>query len=256
MEFRQLLPAPETVDVDALLDSLAPTEHAPAQRPHTAVNFIASADGHATFGGRSGQLGDDGDRAMFHGLRERFDAVLAGTGTLRTERYGRILANEARRRRRVEQGLGAEPLACIITRGGSIPDDIPLLAEPEARVVVLSPVEVRGSAWRARVEHVRLQPGDRLISSALGELRARYGVRSLLCEGGPTLFGAMLKERVVDELFLTVAPKLAGGGAGPPVTSGPGLPEPARMRLLWLLERRHSLYLRYALAASGREMGQ
>ncbi len=256
MQFRQLLPAPATVDVDALLDSLDPAEGAPAERPHTAVNFVASADGHATFGGRSGQLGDDGDRIMFHGLRERFDAVLAGTGTLHTERYGRILANEARRRRRVEHGLGPEPLACIITRGGSIPEDIPLLAEPEARVVVLSPVAVRATAWRAHVEQVRLQPGQPLISSALGELRARYGVRSLLCEGGPALFGAMLQERVVDELFLTLAPKLAGGGAGPSVTSGSGLPEPVRMRLLWLLERRHSLYLRYALAGTGHEMGQ
>ena len=58
------------------------------------MNFISSADGRATFHGRSGQLGDDGDRAMFHGLREHVDAVLAGTRTIATESYGRILGKE------------------------------------------------------------------------------------------------------------------------------------------------------------------
>jgi riboflavin biosynthesis pyrimidine reductase len=72
-------------------------------------------------------------------------------------------------------------------------------------------------------------------------------VRALLCEGGPTLFGAMLHESVVDELFLTLAPKLAGGGHGPAVSSGPELSEPANLRLRWLLERSGALYLRYAI---------
>jgi riboflavin biosynthesis pyrimidine reductase len=68
----------------------------------------------------------------------------------------------------------------------------------------------------------------------------------LLCEGGPTLFGAMVHERVLDELFLTIAPKLAGGGTGPAITSGPELPEPELLRLQWVLEREGSLFLRYA----------
>ena len=104
MEFRQLLPEPASVEVDVLMASLAPGERAREDRPHTAVNFVTSADGRATFGGRSGPLGDDGDRAMFHGLREQFDAVMSGTRTLRTERYGRILGKPERRQRRLDQG--------------------------------------------------------------------------------------------------------------------------------------------------------
>ena len=49
---------------------------------------------------------------------------------------------------------------------------------------------------------------------------------SLLCEGGPTLFGSLLGEGLVDELFLTLAPKLTGGGRGPTISSGTELSEP------------------------------
>jgi 5-amino-6-(5-phosphoribosylamino)uracil reductase len=247
MEFRQLLPEPASVDVDVLLASLRPGERAGEERPHTAVNFVTSADGRATFGGRSGPLGDDGDRVMFHGLREQFDAVMSGTRTLRTERYGRILGKPERRQRRIEQGRPAEPLACIVTRSGNVPDDIPLFAEPEARVVVFSPTEIADEGWAAQVEVICLDPGELTLTTVLRHLRSEHGIRSLLCEGGPTLFGALLQEDVADELFLTLAPQLTGGGQGPTMTSGPELPEPRAVRLRWLLERNHSLYLRYAI---------
>jgi riboflavin biosynthesis pyrimidine reductase len=256
MDFRQLLPEPGTVDVQALLSSLDVTPPAPsadadarAERPYTVVNFVASVDGRATLHGRSGGLGDDGDRAMFHGLREQFDAVLAGTGTLRNERYGRMLGKEERRRRRVERGMSAEPLACILTRTGDVPVDIPLFAEPEARVVIFAPAEIDTSACAARVEVVALDPGELTLTTALRRLRSDYAIGSLLCEGGPTLFGALLHEAVVDELFLTLAPRLAGGGAALTITAGPELTDPSKLEISWLLERNGSLYLRYVVAA-------
>src|SRR5436305_10295234 len=132
MDFRQLLPTPQTVVIEELVASLEPARTVPQDRPYTLVNFVASADGRATFGGRSGPLGDEGDHAVFHGLRERVDAVLAGTGTLRAERYGRILGKAERRERRVARGAEPEPIACIVTRSGELPDDLPMLEEPEA----------------------------------------------------------------------------------------------------------------------------
>lgn len=247
MDFRQLLPVSATVEVDELLGGLDLAARAPEDRPYVIVNFVASADGRATLGGRSGPLGDEGDHAMFHGLREQVDAVLAGTGTLRVESYGRVLGKPERRERRLARGWSAEPLASMITRSGEIPDDIPMLEEPEQRVVVFSPVETDFSAHRAQIELERLDPGELTLTTAMRLLRAEYGVRSLLCEGGPTLFGALLQEDLVDELFLTIAPKLAGGGQGPSVSSGPELADPRALRILWLLERAGSLYLRYAL---------
>jgi riboflavin biosynthesis pyrimidine reductase len=249
MRFRQLLPEPASVQASELLAGLRPGSRARADRPCTAANFAASADGHATFAGRSRDLGDDGDREMFHGLREQVDAVLAGTGTMRTERYGRIIPDDARRGRRLAAGLTAEPLACMVTRSGDIPTAIPLFDEPEARIVIFSAHEIAPIRCAAQVAVVRLEPELPALTSALGRLRRDHGVRSLLCEGGPTLLGALLREGLVDELFLTLAPKLTGGGHGPPISSGEELPELATMTLRWLLERNDSLYLRYALSA-------
>jgi riboflavin biosynthesis pyrimidine reductase len=257
MEFRQLLPEPATVDIEPLLASLTDGLPIPAERPYTMVNFVSSADGRATVKGRSGGLGDDGDRAMFHGLREQVDAIMAGTGTLRTERYGRMLGKAERRERRVKRGLTPEPLACIISRSGELPTDIPLFDEPEARVVVFAPSHPDTSGTKAQVEVVVLERDELTPTSVLHLLRAHHGVKTLLCEGGPTLFGGLLQEYVADELFLTLAPKLAGGGAGVPITSGPELPDPQALQIRWLLERNGSLYLRYALhEAFISEMGQ
>jgi riboflavin-specific deaminase-like protein len=250
MDFRQLHPEPATVDVDQLLASLRLADNAPADRPYTLVNFVASVDGRATLGGRSGSLGDDGDRGMFHGLREQVDAVLAGTGTLRAERYGRMLGKPERRQRRIERDQSPEPLAAIATRSGEIPTDIPLFAEPEAKVVIFSPRAIDTAGCDAQVDVIELDPGELTLTTMLRRLASDYGVRSLLCEGGPTLFGALLHEGVVDELFLTLAPKLAGGGQGPTITSGPELTDPQQLELRWLLERNGSLYLRYRLSAS------
>ncbi len=246
MEFRRLLPEATTIEIADLLASLELDASASTDRPYTIANFVASVDGRATIGGRSGPLGDDGDSAVFHGLREQVDAIVAGTGTLRVERYGRILGKAERRRRRVQRGQSPEPLAVIITRSGEIPADIPLFDEPEARILVFSPTDLDVAA-RAQIEVVGLDPGELTLTTVMRQLRADHAVRSLLCEGGPTLFGALLHEGLVDELFLTVAPKLAGGGHGPSVSAGPELANPAELRLIWLLERHGSLYHRYSL---------
>src|ERR1700678_1844614 len=85
VRFTQLAPRHEPFELEERLASLSLGEEAPADRPYTIANFVSSADGHATFGGRSRALGNDGDKAMFHGLREQMDAVFAGTRTLEAE---------------------------------------------------------------------------------------------------------------------------------------------------------------------------
>ena len=248
LELQQLLPEHRTVSVGDLLSALDPSEHAGSDRPYTLVNFVATVDGRTSFLGRSGPIGDEGDRQMFHGLRERVDAVIAGTATMRAERYGRIARDPERRRRRTDRGLPSEPLAVVITRSGDVPLDIPLFAEPEARVVIFTPSELDISDCAAQVEVVALDPGELTMTTAWRRLTSDFGVRTLLCEGGPTVFGALLHEDLVDELFLTLSPRLAGGGTRPRSRSGPPLPELLQLTLRWALEREGSLFLRYAVS--------
>jgi 5-amino-6-(5-phosphoribosylamino)uracil reductase len=245
MEFQQLWPEPRVTEVEAYLDALALTERSPSGRPYALVNFVSSIDGRATVGGRSGGLGDDGDKAMFGGLRRQVDAVLVGTGTLAAERYGRVIRDPAARERRRGRGLRPEPLTCIVTRSGSVPLDIPLFAEPEAEVVIFTAAQIDTAACAAQVTAVRLDADELSFAAALERLHADYGIRALLCEGGPGVFGALLREDLVDALFLTLARKLAGGGDEPAITRGPALPEPATMALAGVLERAGTLFLRY-----------
>ncbi len=243
INFQQLLPRPGTFELSALREALE-FEPVPDERPYTVVNFVASVDGRATVSGRSGPLSDHGDRVLFHALREQVDAVMAGTGTLRVERYGRLIKDPDARRRRLERGLQPEPLATVVSRSGEVPYEIPLFSEPEARIVEFTGATAPRPVTAQR-ELITLTPDDVGLTRVMRELRRRFEVRTLLCEGGPTLFGALVAEDLVDELFLTMTPKLVGGEDNPAILSGPPLPVPAPLRLRWLLEREGSLFLRF-----------
>ncbi len=247
MELHQLIPEDRVVEAVDLLASLSLEQHADGRRPYTIVNFVATADGRASFHGRSGPLGDETDRELFLGLREQVQAVLVGTGTLRVERYRRLVSDPERRQRRIQAGLSPEPLACLVSRTGDVPIEAPLFSEPELRIVVFGPPGLELPDCAAQLEVVVLDPGELTLTAAMRRLRADFGIRSLLCEGGPTLFSGLLSERLVDELFLTLVPRLAGGGSAPTITSGAELPELAPLTLAWGLEHAGSLYLRYRL---------
>jgi 5-amino-6-(5-phosphoribosylamino)uracil reductase len=249
--FRQLIPETATVEIGQLLSSLDLAPRANAELPYTIVNFISSADGRAAFHGRSGAFGDQADREVFHGLREQVEAVLVGTRTLRMERYGRLVRDPERRARREQAGRSPEPLACVVTRSGDLPTDAPMFAEPAVRVVVFSPMPVDVARCRAQIELVQVDPGELTLTTVLRLLRSDHGIRSLLCEGGPTMFGSLLREGLANELFLTLAPKLVGGGGGPTIASGPEPPELTRLTPVWLLEHDGSLFLRYAVGSPG-----
>jgi riboflavin-specific deaminase-like protein len=246
IRFSRLLPDPGTLELAELRDALTLPRDQPSERPYTIANFVASADGRATLEGRSAPLSSAGDRAMFHTLREKSDAVIAGTGTLRAERYGPLIRDPEARKRRLESGHDPEPLACVITRSGDVPIDIPLFADEDARIVLFAAAPA--PSVPDNVEVVELDPGELTLTTALRHLRRHHGVQRLLCEGGPTLFSSLLHEELIDELFLTIAPKLAGGGRGPTITSGPALTEAARVQIRWLLEQEGSLFARYELS--------
>ncbi len=248
--FRRLAPDPaDGVDPAALLAGLDLPSRAPADRPYVLANFAATADGRAALGdGVSGGIGDDGDLAMFHALRGGVDAVMAGTTTLAKERYGRLVRDPARRAAREAAGLAADPVALIVSRSGRVPGDIPLFDAEEQEVLLYGPPGCPEPPGAATVRLTTLDPPD--AGAALADARHEHGIRTLLCEGGPTVFAALLAAGLVDELFLTVAPKLAGGGEGPTITTGPGLNPPAGLEPAWALERAGSLFLRYLVRAA------
>ncbi len=207
-----------------------------------AVNMIASADGRIAVNRRSGGLSGPADRALFHALRARVDAVMVGAGTVRAERYGPIVRDPAVREQRAQQGLPPQPLVVIVTRRLDLDPTLPLLADRESHIVVLTPASGDLPYCRAHVDYIR----SASLGEGLAELRDVYGTGLVLCEGGPSLNGTLAAETLVDELFLTISPLLVGDapGAGSVLRGGfPPQPQPLELRML--LEHDSQLFARY-----------
>jgi riboflavin-specific deaminase-like protein len=247
MELRRIYPDTATLPVAEAISGLDLGAHAPAERPYLIVNFVASADGKAAFQGRSGPLGNDADKAIFQRLRTQVDAVLVGSGTLRAEPYGRLVRDPELRAAREAEGLASDPLACVVTRTLNVPFDLPLLQDPDQRTLIFTSSDEPVASVGPGVDVERLDSAELTMTTVLERLRSRHDVRSVLCEGGPTVFGVLLSERLVDELFLTVAPTLAGGGEPTPIEGAP-LSELIGLELVWTLESEGALFLRYRVS--------
>jgi riboflavin-specific deaminase-like protein len=223
----------------------------PTERPYVLLNMVSTVDGHAALGGRSVSLSGPADRELFHELRTAVDGVLVGAATARAERYGRIVPDASRRRRRVERGQREEPLACVVSASLAFPEQLPLLAEPAAQVAILTPSADSLPASAAEVHYIRAARGALLdLPHAFAELRERFGVHTLLCEGGPHLNAQLLQAGLVDELFLSLAPQLVGGdpaieGEALGILAGIELLPPLGLSLLSVLEHDSHLFLRY-----------
>ena len=248
MLLTQAFPPGPAVTPEGRYTKLGLAELAGDRRPHVVCNFVASADGKSTTNGRTAGLADEVDRAIFRLLRTQVDAVLAGTGTLAIERYGPPIRDPKLAQIRIGEGRAPQPLAVVLSRTGAVPFDIPLFADPGVHVVLYAPAATVVPACAARVTHHTLQTADAGLDSVMDSLRRDHGVRSLLCEGGPVLFGSLLARGLVDELFLTVSPMLVGGGELP-VTAGPAIAAAIPMQLAWALEGNGSLFLRYSRRA-------
>jgi riboflavin biosynthesis pyrimidine reductase len=239
---RRLLPDPAPITIEEQLDAYEPWLEAFEERPLVAMNFVATVDGRATINGVSGPIGSATDTKMLAGLRTRFDAVMIGAGTMRAERYGRVVPAQEQRERRERSGLPPDPLMVIVSGRLDLPWDAPLFTAGAGRVLIFTASEAEPPPTETSLQVVRHE-GFVDLAEALRHLRQEQGVRALLCEGGPGLHGELESGGMVDDLFLTIAPKLSGGGA-PRIIEGE-LPAVAPLELTWLLEEDGELFARY-----------
>jgi riboflavin-specific deaminase-like protein len=243
-----LLPDPGIVTAIEASEGLALPERATDHRPYLVLNMVATADGAAAVAHRTAPISNPADRQLFHELRAHVDAVMVGAGTVRAERYGRLVRDPQRRERRVARGLAPDPLAIVVSRRLTLTPDLPLLADPHSRVVILTASTAELSGCAADVSYLHSVPGEEVdLAAMLGRLRTERGVRSVLCEGGPDLNATLLPAGLVDELFLSIAPALAGSAGSLSIVDRASLAEPVGLELIWLLESQSQLFARYAL---------
>jgi riboflavin-specific deaminase-like protein len=219
-------------------------DKAPPGRPYLALNMVSSLDGKATLDWRTKGLSTELDRQLFHHLRTQADAVMVGAGTVRVERYGGMAKSDELRDKREREGLSRDPLAVVVSARLDLPADLPLLNEPEQRVLIATGSDATLRDLGPQVEYARV--GDDL-PLLMARLREEHGVRSVLCEGGPTLNSYLLAAGLVDELFLTLHPKLTGGAAALTIVAGRELVEPAELELMTVAEGAGDLFTRWRL---------
>jgi riboflavin biosynthesis pyrimidine reductase len=215
-----------------------------AGHPVLRANFIASADGAVSVDGLSAGLQGPGDKEIFDHLRTVCDALVVAAGTVRAERYDALRLTESGRAWRVAAGLPEFPLMVIVSGSLDLDPEQLIFSDAPVRPIVLTHRAAPAGAPVRDVAEV-IPVGDTEVDLAAGvRLLHGRGATQLLCEGGPGLFGALIAADLVDELCLTVAPLLAGGGAGR-IAHGPPAP-PRRMSLRHSLTHQEMLFLRYA----------
>jgi riboflavin-specific deaminase-like protein len=237
-----LFPERRRASPEELASGLRLGDHAPPDRPYLVLNMVSSLDGRAAIDWRTKGLSTELDRRLFHHLRTQADAVMVGAGTVRTERYGRMAKSEELRDKREREGLARDPQAVVVSGRLDLPADLPLLNEPEQRVLIATASDAVLPGVGDQVEYARV--GDDL-PLLMARLREQYGIRSVLCEGGPTLNSFLLAAGLVDELFLTLNPKLVGGAAALTIVAGRELVEPAELSLMSVAEGAGDLFTRW-----------
>jgi riboflavin biosynthesis pyrimidine reductase len=205
-----------------------------ADAPRLRVNFVSSLDGAVTLDGHAAGLSSPGDQRILALLRSLCDVLLVGAGTVRAEGYSALLRDRS-----------AQPRLAIVSHNLGLPPDHPSLSATDQPALIIThesaPVAAR-KLLEPHAEIVVCGATEVDLPAALEALAAR-GLRRVLSEGGPTVFGALLAAGLVDELCLTVSPLLAGPGAQRIVD---GRPSPVQeMVLKHVLADDGHLFLRY-----------
>jgi 5-amino-6-(5-phosphoribosylamino)uracil reductase len=229
-------------DVYSILDWQA----APG-RPFVALNMVASVDGRVAVGGSARGIGSAVDRALMMALRANADAVMFGAGTLRAEGVGKGVA-AGWVPFRLERGLAPQPLLVVLTASGHLPLERAFFADPDRAIVCVARSTPREAVERLESRATVRIAGDERPDpgEALRILGDEFGIRRVLCEGGPELSHSLLEANLLDELYLTLAPKLLGGGERS-LLIGASFVTPIALTLLSVHEHEGELFLRYAI---------
>jgi riboflavin biosynthesis pyrimidine reductase len=252
-------------------------------RPYVVANFVSTLDGVVSFNLprqlEGGQISgsNEGDRFIMGLLRASADAVMIGSGTFRavgskglwTPEFVFPSAKDLYRQYR-EKVLKKPnyPLVVVVSGTGNLDLQSATFHKPDATVLIITTERGKrrlvrsGADGFAEVRATRVSAKGGIEPSAILQLLwQEFSVRFLLHEGGPTLLGGFLAGALVDELFLTIAPQIAGRISAHP---RPGLvegfefsPHTARWwRLLSVRQAADYVYLRYqAKEISGLKRG-
>lgn len=192
-----------------------------SDHPFVMVKSALTIDGWtATSQGLSKWITNEKSRQFVHRLRDRTDAVMVGVGT--------VLADDPALTTRVKRTRCKDPLRIIVDTNLKTPIHAKILNHdsPADTIIVVGAHVKEKERDRVRKEGVSIlacpMKAGTIDLMALMGILGRMSVTSLLVEGGSSIIGSMLRERLVDKFYIFKAPKILGGGDGIPMAAGPG----------------------------------
>lgn len=190
--------------------------------PHLRSNFVTSLDGAVEVEGRSKELSSPSDQEVFGKLRMLSDVILVGAGTVRIENYNPMRLAAARRAWRRDHGLAENPTLAIVSSRLGLDPAARFLAEAPVRPLIFTHAAAPAEQRKALAEVAEVVVcGEREVDlPAVVAALVDRGLPQILSEGGPLLLGGLTAAGLVDEMCLSMAPVLAGPGAGR-ITAGP-----------------------------------
>jgi riboflavin-specific deaminase-like protein len=224
-----------------------------ARRPRVIANFAVTTDGKvSTRNFTPTGFTSKADKRKLQEIRSLGDALLVGASTIAKDRMSMGVTADHLRKRRRSLGLPPEPLRVIVTNRGAIDLSWKVFQTPGSPIIVFSTRKMPQRLRTAVGQHADLwifNSPEVDLAATLRILRSDYQVRTVVCEGGPRLFGALLAIGAVDELHLTWAPLIFGGAKAPTLTGVPGhfLPATIRCRLRKMQVEGNECFLTYSV---------
>lgn len=239
---QRLIDAQPDVDDPQELYTKVVFPDAPEDRPYIFLNLVSTADGKIVIGEPGGSavgVGEATDQLLFRRLQKVCDAAMIGGATLRASQV--VYPPQTPR--------------FVVTRTGDLPLENRFFTDAPDRVYILAPKDLPEKTRQKLALHATLiqtGKGGVDLTEALKTIRQTLGLRHLLCEGGAALNDELLRAGLVDELFLSLTPKLKGGAHLPTVVDGQGFP-PGQFAPLTLVSLYHDegeCYFRYKIKGS------
>ena len=207
------------------------------------INMAMSADGKiAPPHRRFVEFGSRRDHANLLALRATADAVMCGARTVDSAPVTLDAGGAAYERRRLRAGLARQNLRIVVSGSGSVDLRAAVFQHQVSPVIVMASGQAPKSrlAKLERLANCVKVCGEKSVSlgQALGWLRREWSVKRLLCEGGGELNFELLRLGLVDELHLTLCPRVIGGRDAPTIADGEGFASLAKTANLKMTRQR------------------
>ena len=222
-------------------------------RPFVTANFAITWDGRvSTRKLTSADFSSKRDKRRLSEIRATTDAVLVGASTVASDNMTIGISDPALRAERVKRNQAAYPVRVIASNSGRISPTLRVFEKDFSPIVIFSTTRMdqrTRTALAAKADLWLHEAPEINLATMLATLRAEYRVRSIVCEGGPRLFRALLSADLVDEVHLTVCPRIFGGKNAPTLTgiAGDFLPKSTHCTLREMRVVDGECFLRYRM---------